>query len=84
MKFAWFLLKLCRSEREHVRSHSRHNNNNNNNNNNGNFIYFIIYHKTIFTLINLAHKGSLSMTTLYLFNIVQKFRSSGLVQSLFR
>ena len=23
MKFAWFLLKLCRSEREHVRSHSR-------------------------------------------------------------
>ena len=48
MKFTWFLLKLCRSEREHVRSHSRHNNNNNNNNNNnGNFIYFIIYLKIL-------------------------------------
>ena len=27
-------------------------NEDNYNNNNGNFIYFIIYHKTIFTLIN--------------------------------
>jgi hypothetical protein len=33
MKFAWFLLKLCRSERQDVRSHSRRNNNDNNNEN---------------------------------------------------